>query len=222
MKSLLPWAVAVLALGAAWFFHSSSNSKHAVLAQLLQEVQELESLRAENSELKATQISGQELERLRKDNRDLPRLRSEIQQLRNANQQLTQQAAAAQGEVQRAQARATAAQLQTQALATNTPLTLQQMSPEQLAAFRQRYGLEITPQQQLINTCINNLRQLDGAKQQWALETKKTEQTVPGANDILEYLKDGTIPTCPAGGRYTLNAVAVPPTCTIPGHTLPQ
>lgn len=222
MKSLLPWTVAVLALVGAWFLHGSSKSKSAALVQLQQEVQELESLRAENAELKANQVPSRELERLRKENGDLPRLRGEIQQLRNANQQLTQQAAAAQAEIQRAQARSQAAQLQIQALATNALQAAQQMSPEMLAAYQRRYGIAITPQQQQVNTCINNLRHLDGAKQQWALENKKSEQAIPRDNDLQPYLKDGVIPTCPAGGNYTLNSVAVPPTCTMPGHALTQ
>ena len=48
------------------------------------------------------------------------------------------------------------------------------------------------------NACINNLRQIDGAKQQWALENKSL--TTPVAADLEPYLKKGvagTFPTCP-------------------------
>ncbi len=51
------------------------------------------------------------------------------------------------------------------------------------------------------NACINNLRQIDGAKQQWALENKAAASATPAATDIQPYLgrgSAGTLPTCPA------------------------
>ncbi|MDW7979869.1 MAG: type II secretion system protein [Verrucomicrobiales bacterium] len=77
------------------------------------------------------------------------------------------------------------------------------------------------------NTCINNLRQIDGAKQQWALETRQQSTAVPGVNDIAPYLgRAGSIAgiVCPAGGgadfnaSYTINAVNQPPVCNIMGN----
>jgi hypothetical protein len=68
------------------------------------------------------------------------------------------------------------------------------------------------------NACINNLRQLDAAKNQWALENSKKDTAVPAMDDLRPYLH-GKI-ACPVGGYYTLGAVAEPPTCSIPGHTL--
>ena len=225
MKPFLPWLMAALALGGAYYFYAASKTKSSELVSVKQELQELESLRAENVALKTNLVAGEELERLRKDNRDLLRLRNEVHQLRNEKQQLTQQAAAAQAAVQQAQAQVQAAQLQTRAFATNLAEDRQRMSPEMMEAFRRRYGLEarqVTPEQQQINTCINNLRQLDGAKQQWALENKKTETAIPTEQEIAVYLKDNAIPKCPAGGAYTLNSVAAHPTCSIQGHALPQ
>jgi len=73
------------------------------------------------------------------------------------------------------------------------------------------------------NACINNLRMIQGAKQQWALENNKTSSDVPGWDDIQPYLGRGkAIPVCPKGGGYSLGAVGELPTCSIPGHTLPQ
>ena len=69
------------------------------------------------------------------------------------------------------------------------------------------------------NSCINNLRQLDGAKQEWALEKGKKATDVPTKEDLLPYLKSW--PVCPQGGTYTINSVADEPTCSIPGHKLP-
>jgi hypothetical protein len=71
------------------------------------------------------------------------------------------------------------------------------------------------------NACINNLRQMDGAKQQWALEKNKPGDAVPTLRELLPYLKDNVFPACPAGGTYSINSVDEVPTCTIPGHALP-
>jgi hypothetical protein len=70
-----------------------------------------------------------------------------------------------------------------------------------------------------MNACINNLRQMDGAKQQWALEHKKPETATPTARDLEPYLKARL--ECPAGGVYTIHAVGERPTCSIPSHRLP-
>ena len=76
------------------------------------------------------------------------------------------------------------------------------------------------------NACINNLRQIDGAVQQWALENKKAATVSPADGDVLSYLKSSV--TCPAGGTtfalsYKLLTVADKPTCLIVAgtHVLP-
>jgi hypothetical protein len=72
-----------------------------------------------------------------------------------------------------------------------------------------------------MNYSINNLRQIDGAKQQWALEKGKEQTDTPTQSDITPYFKDSRMPVCAAGGVYTINPVGEPPTCSIPGHKLP-
>ena len=72
------------------------------------------------------------------------------------------------------------------------------------------------------NACINNLRMIDGAKQQWALENGKKPGDFPTAEDLKPFFKNGVFPTCPAGGTYTIGAVSNAPTCSIPGHKLPE
>ncbi|MDB6022027.1 MAG: hypothetical protein JWQ04_1884 [Pedosphaera sp.] len=74
------------------------------------------------------------------------------------------------------------------------------------------------------SACINNLRQIDGAKQTWALENKAGQTTVPVIANIQPYLgrgTAGTAPTCPAdssnsfGTSYSLNDLQTAPTCLI-------
>ena len=74
------------------------------------------------------------------------------------------------------------------------------------------------------NSCINNLRQLDGATQQWALEHHKGTNEVPHWRDIHPYVlltRSGKFPPCPQGGKYTLGPAGGSPTCSIPDHKLP-
>jgi len=70
------------------------------------------------------------------------------------------------------------------------------------------------------NACINNLRQIDGAKEQWALEKKQAPNAAINQTEVDEYIKGGT-PACPAGGTYTYNAVDADPVCTVADHVLP-
>ena len=72
------------------------------------------------------------------------------------------------------------------------------------------------------NGCINNLRQIDAAKQQWALEKSKKETDEPTADDLKTYLKHNELPHCPQGGEYTLGTVGEKPKCSIAGHELPE
>ena len=69
------------------------------------------------------------------------------------------------------------------------------------------------------NACINNLRQIDGAKEQWALEQRKTEGARTEASDIAAFIKGG-MPECPQGGAYTVGSVGEAPTCSVEGHSL--
>ena len=73
------------------------------------------------------------------------------------------------------------------------------------------------------NACVNNLRWIDGATQQWAVENGKTTNDLPIWSDVRPYLsRDGKMPTCPRGGRYALGRRDKPPTCSYPGHVLSQ
>ena len=82
------------------------------------------------------------------------------------------------------------------------------------------------------NACINNMRQIDGAAQQWALETgQKSGATITFAVDLTPYIKlnsSSSIPPCPAGGTYTVGTVGAIPqvTCNLaatvtPPHVMP-
>jgi len=69
------------------------------------------------------------------------------------------------------------------------------------------------------NACINNLRQIDGAKEQWALEQKKAPGATVVQSEVDAYIKGGT-PKCPANGTYAYNNVDASPTCDVAGHSI--
>src|SRR5476649_931017 len=56
------------------------------------------------------------------------------------------------------------------------------------------------------NACINNLRQIDAAANQFALEQKKTTgAAISYPSDLTPYIKlnaNSSIPGCPANGVY--------------------
>lgn len=70
------------------------------------------------------------------------------------------------------------------------------------------------------NACINNLRQMEAAKEQWALETKQAQGATADTAACTVYLK--TTPICPAGGTYTWSVIGTNVTCTITNHVLAQ
>ncbi len=76
-----------------------------------------------------------------------------------------------------------------------------------------------------MNACINNLRQIDGAKQEWALETKQPATASAAKTDIDPYLGragNANNVVCPASGTsgtfdgsYNINSLTNAPTCKI-------
>lgn len=68
--------------------------------------------------------------------------------------------------------------------------------------------------------CINNLRQLDAGKEQWAMAEGKNDGDAPDVEGVCEYIKGNAMPICPQGGVYSLNAIGVDPTCSSPRHSL--
>ena len=68
--------------------------------------------------------------------------------------------------------------------------------------------------------CINNLRQLSAAKDQYQLE-RNNQVPTSMADMTPEYIK--RVPTCPAGGTYQFAFPNLNPLCTTGGdHVLPQ
>jgi prepilin-type N-terminal cleavage/methylation domain-containing protein len=72
------------------------------------------------------------------------------------------------------------------------------------------------------NACINNLRIISSAKDEWALENHKQNSDTPQGTDIQPYMGHGTagsLPSCPLDSTmtfatsYTAGNVASKPAC---------
>ncbi len=79
--------------------------------------------------------------------------------------------------------------------------------------------------------CINNLRYIDGAKQEWAIDNKVNPDGAPVLDDIRIYLRrdpSGRLMSCPLdlstsfSNSYTISSLTNAPACRInsTNHTL--
>jgi chromosome segregation ATPase len=212
LKNWVLWLCVAALLATEVFLFRAKSQKDAAIVQLNESQHKVAQLQSDLDKLKNSSVATLSTEnaRLRAENQGLTQkfaqLQNEINQSRQQNQKLTQQVEAAHNTLQQQQEQLQAMQAENQQPATATETTAEQ---------------SMSPAAQL-NACINNLRQIDAAKQQWALENDKTADAVPSAQDLLPYLSNLVFPVCPSGGTYTINAVGVPPTCSVPGHVLPQ
>jgi hypothetical protein len=199
-KRWFAWVCLALMLVAEGFLFHANHERDAALSDLRDAQQKLHAAESERDELKNSN-AGQQA--------------AEIISLRKQNELLTAKASALQKNLDHLQSESqqTAAHLTT----ARDALALQQQHLQQLQEEQQQATMQANA-----NTCINNLRMIDQAKQQWALDKTKEATDVPTAQDLAPYFTGGTLPVCPDGGTYTINAVSVLPTCSIQGHVLTQ
>jgi prepilin-type N-terminal cleavage/methylation domain-containing protein len=65
-------------------------------------------------------------------------------------------------------------------------------------------------------SCCANLKQIEAAKEQWAMDQRAGTAATPGATDLYgsgNYVKN--TPLCPSGGTYTISAMNADPLCSI-------
>jgi prepilin-type N-terminal cleavage/methylation domain-containing protein len=72
------------------------------------------------------------------------------------------------------------------------------------------------------NACINNMRQINSAVEQWAMENGQAPGAAAPAlaTDLTPYVQlnsNSAIPSCPAGGTYVINNISIVPQvyCTL-------
>ena len=64
--------------------------------------------------------------------------------------------------------------------------------------------------------CINNLRQIDSAKEQWAMANNASDTAEVTDPQVEAYIKKK--PVCPGGGGYTYGVIGTDPTCDLSGN----
>jgi hypothetical protein len=76
-----------------------------------------------------------------------------------------------------------------------------------------------------LNSCMNNLRQIDGMKEEWALETNHTNGAPVDPAELERYFAGRGVrwgmPHCPSGGTYTYGRIGQDPVCSIGTNTPP-
>ena len=79
-------------------------------------------------------------------------------------------------------------------------------------------------------SCVANLKQIESAKEQWAMDTKAASTATPSDTDLYgttNYIRN--TPGCPSNGTYTIGSMTARPSCNIgtngtganDDHTLP-
>ena len=76
------------------------------------------------------------------------------------------------------------------------------------------------------STCVANLKQIESAKEQWAMVTKAGATATPTSDDLVGSATDGYLksyPACPTSGAYDIGDMKTRPTCSnsADGHVLP-
>ncbi len=211
VKRWFAWACLAMMLVAEILLFLANRDKDAALINLRDAQVQLHQAQDELKALKASDVGLQasEILRLRKQNEILTNrfaaLELSLAQLGSENQSNAQHLATARLAIQ-----------------------LQQQHLQELEAENEQ--IQATAEESATNaaaiiaqkTCLGNLRRIDDAKQEWATENDKPDNAVPTVADLLPYLKGGVFPVCPAGGKYSINAVDEVPTCSIAGHVLPE
>jgi hypothetical protein len=72
--------------------------------------------------------------------------------------------------------------------------------------------------------CITNLRQIEAAKNEWAMVNGQTNGAAVTENDLTPYIQLTSnlhIPKCPSGGIYTFGTIGELPTCSLGTNVSP-
>jgi len=179
-------------------------------------------------------IQHQSESRLREENRILQEQQSKVSQLASENDRLSNILAHANREqaIQQDQihellklrGEVTSLRQQSKELAhlqqENRALRAQQAAVPQQAPTS--FQVALAADAAARNDCVNHLRQIDGAIQQYVLENKLSDNDSVTAEQILPYLKNpDAVLRCPSGGTYTFGSVTNVPLCSFPGHAIP-
>ena len=206
--------IAVLIVTESIFLISARSQRTTAEAALRDAQHQVDELKAQVAQLKADNEAAQatDVVSLRAENKNLSqkfsRLQDDYARLGSTNKWLARQLdSLSETALQQQQ------QLQAWASASREATATVQQDTQAQAQARRKAAQDR-------DACIKNLKDIDAAKQKWALLNNKTDLDVPTEQDLRSYLPNGAMPVCPAGGTYSINAVGLPPTCTIASHAI--
>jgi hypothetical protein len=208
VKRWLLWVCLVLIFVSQWLLFSANKQKDAAQTDARDAHEKVKLLQSQLDDLKASSVVelGLDNARLRQENQRL------TQQLALANTNLLQLTTAGQLTAQQLETARLALKLQQNHLQEMADQAAQPMAPPPPPALSPEAAQQL---------CLQNLQQIDTAKQAWALDNSKDATDVPTAQDLEPYLKGNAMPVCPSGGAYTIGAMNQAPACSIAGHSLP-
>ncbi len=202
LKRWFVLACLTLTLVAEFFLFQARHARDSVKSELLSAQVALHQAQVELADLKNSNAGLQA---------------SEISRLRTLNQIITNQMLEARTSL--AELKSEYEQTADHLVTARRALKLQQQHIADLEVEKSTIvvaGVAVIQQ----DRCNEHLRQIDLAKQEWALDRNKSQEAIPAERDLLPYLKNGVMPACPSGGIYLINSVSEFPVCSIPGHGL--
>lgn len=205
--------------GAGAMFLVSQKDQGALqaqLAELREQIRRTEAKTADPKEVERLRAQAREAAELKKEVGEVHRLRGEVTQLQQDKTAL-EKTAAELTQLRRQAQTAQRLQAELTALRAQHLADLQMLQPAPAPVAVGGLALDLAHR----NSCIANLKQIDGATQQWALETRKLAKDPVDWKGIQAYLLRGVLPVCPGGGVYQPGVnVSASPSCSVPGHKL--
>lgn len=202
--------------GAALAVVYSQREKTALqmqITELREQVRQMEARVADPKEVEQLRAQVREAAEFKKEAEEVHRLRGEVTLLRK-DKAVFEKASAENAQLRQQVQIAQRLQAENNALRGQVQSAVQNLQHVQALAVGQ-------PGQAQKHACIANLKQIDGATQQWALENRKLAASPVDMRGVVEYLKGSVLPFCPAGGVYRPGVtVSASPLCSVPGHTL--
>ncbi len=157
---------------------------------------DLSKIRQRNLDLKAGSGLQAEVDRLKKENEGFDEAKKENEKV---------MAEKAETDKRVSELKKTQIEVRREKLASENQQLQQRTKEAQTAAFA---GTQ--------QACFQMMKQIQGAKEQWALENRKDATGLPTAENLAAYLK-GFQFKCPGGGSHTINYVGQFPICSVHG-----
>lgn len=212
-RTLMLCLVAAVVGGAACLLLLYCPNKNEIALRtavegLRRKVQDLEAKAADPKEVERLRAQAREAVELKKEAEEVHRLRGEVTLLRKDKTQFDR------AKTENAQLRVAAQQAQRLQAEMNAARGQSQVQPQPQAAGTVTAVMDTG---QARDYCNWNMKLIDGATQQWALENRKSAKDTVEVNAIKEFLRGSVMHPCPSGGIYRFSTRVAGPICSVHG-----